>query len=279
MPIVVAGGATVWQAGATYIGSLNILQDAAAVIVASTEVIGNESANAASWNGATRWQATAIGTQFITISFPANKSVNSWGVYRHNFGDNSGNVTIEAQYSTDGVSWTTLGTQVTPADGDFTTLFQIHGSTVMADFFRLLITGAEVAPFLSNLFFGESVLLFGSPDTGWVPPSVAFADKYITNVSDGGNFVGRSLIRKAMRTSFNISVVEANWALTTWKTILEQVQAHAFYFMWDSVNYPIDVAFCWTDKPVPKPAFSAPNHLTISLSFDAIVDSGLRVTV
>ena len=173
----------------------------------------------------------------------------------------------------------TLGTQVTPADGDFNTLFQIHGSTVMADFFRLNITGAEIAPFLSNLYFGLSTLLFGSPETGWVPMSVAFNDKFITNKSDGGNFVGRSLIRKAMRTSFNLSVVEANWALNDWKTILEAVQAHAFYFSWDSVNFPTDVAFCWTDRPVPKPAFTAPNHMTVSLSLDAIVDSGLRTTL
>jgi len=278
MTIVVSSQGSFWQAGNTHIGYSNILQRADAVIVPSSEVVGDEAANAASWNGAQRWQAGGIGTQSLTISFPLNISVNSWGVYRHNFGDNNGNLTVEAQTSPDGSAWTTLGSQVTPADGDFDTLYQIHGSIVQVDFFRLLITGAEVAPFLSNLFFGLSTKLFGSPETGWVPPSVAFNDKLITNVSDGGNFVGRSLIRKAMRTSFNISVVEANFALNDWKTVLEAVQEHAFYFSWDSVNFPTDVAFCWTDRGVQGPSFTSPKHMSTRLSFDAIVSSGLRTT-
>ncbi len=274
MTIVVSAAGSFWQAGATFLGYENILQRADAVIVPTTEAVGFEAINLASWNGAQVWKATNNATVIITISFPVNLNVNSWGAYRHNFGALGGAATVEAEYSTDGVAWTTLGSQVTPATDDFSTLFQIHGSTIMADFFRITITGAAAGttPSIANLFFGESLLLFGSPETGWTPMAVAFEDKFINNVSETGNFVGRSLIRKAMLTMFTISVVEANWALTNWKTVLQAVQAHPFYFSWDSVNYPTDVAYCWTEGKIPKPQFNAPNHMTISLNFRAIVD-------
>ncbi len=272
MTIVVSVAGSFWRAGATYIGYENILQRADAVVVPTTEVADFEVANLISWNGAQVWKAAAGGTQRITISFPVNVDVNSWGVYRHNFGALGAGVTVEAEYSTDGSSWTTLGSQVAPAVGDFSTLFQIHGSTVMADFFRLSIVGATGNPIIANLFFGESLLVFGSPETGWVPPSVAFEDKFINNVSETGNFVGRSLIRKAMQTQFSISVVEANWVFANWEPLLQAVQAHPFYFSWDSANFPTDVAYCWTEGRIGKPAFSAPNHMTISLNFRAIVD-------
>lgn len=272
MTIVVQSAGSQWQAGNTYIGYDNILQRNDAVVVASAQTPGWEVENATTWNGAQQWRGGGS-VQSVTISFPAPVECNSWGVYRHTYGfAQSGSQTVRGQYSSDGVVWNDLGVPVTPGNNDNRTLFQIHSSTVNVRYYRLLVDPAEITNQVSHIFFGKSVKLYGSPDTGFTPPSVAFEDKVINNISESGNFVGRSLIRKAMRTSFNISVVDANWVLNDWRDLLEVVQEHPFYFAWDSANYPTDVAYCWTDRPVGKPTFTSPRHMQINLSFHAIQD-------
>jgi len=281
MSIVIAGAPagqpfpTIWQAGATYLGYSNILELSDAVVVATSEEVGQEAANLVSWNGAQQWRSTAGLTQTITVSLTAAVDCNSWGVYRHNFADVAGtNINVLAEYSTDGDTWTTLGTQITPTANDHSTIYQIHSATVSASYFRVTVSNVDAGEKIAaaHLFFGESLLLYGSPDTGWTPPALAFEDRFVGSVSDRGNFIGRSLIRQAMRTRFNITAVESSWVYDNWQTLLDEVQKHPFYFSWDSVNHATDVAFCWTDGQLTKPAFMAPNHLTVGLSFNAVVN-------
>ncbi len=268
MTIVVNTSATEWIDGKSYIGYDNAMLRDGASISASQATPSHPASDAAGWSAATQWRTDVGGNQTITLSLPAPEEIDSWGLYKSNLGDVTPSQVV-AEYSTDGINWVAFGTPFAPV-GESPTIFEIVEPAVIAQFWRLRITGAQDPIFLANLFFGKALRLFGSPELGWSPPKLARANDFINSRSEGGDFLGRSLIRRGSKTNFSLSVVQRAWVYDNWLPFMKAAELHPFYFAWDAVTLPSDAAFCYTDGPIPKPQFNAPQHLNLGLSFIAL---------
>lgn len=271
MSIVVSTATTDWQSGSAYFGYENAMEFSDAVISATSEQVGFEAVNVAEWSASSLWNSAASGEQIITLSLTGgNRTVNSFGIYKHNLGDQGDNCIVTAQYSIDGANWVDLVPSFIQAENDFDTIFLIANSSVEADFYRLRIQNLVVPVNIGNLFFGNSLLLFGSPEVGWTPPSLARNNQFVNSRSDGGEFVGRSFINRGGKTGFQMSVVPFEWVKANWLPFMKAADRHPWYFSWDAANEPADVAYCYTDRPLAHPKHQTARHMTVPVSFIAL---------
>ena len=88
------------------------------------------------------------------------------------------------------------------------------------------------------------------------------------NTSEGGAFLGRSIIRQGAQCEYSFSNLEGNW----YRAYFDPFAAHAltkpFFIAWRPFGYANECQFAWTDKPI-KPANTGPNNW-LSVSFNVI---------
>ena len=270
MSIVVVQ-ATTWVQGASYLGYDNALLRSGGVVVASLEDAGFPASNATSWlitGGG--WKATTANDITLALTLPTSESLNSYAVYKHNLGDIG--ATIKLQYSSDGATWSDLpGSEKIVADNK--AIFFI-GTAQSAKFWRLHITGTDAGETLiiGQAFIGNALQMFSPPEPGFTPPELALNNDYITSRADGGDFLGRSLIRKGSKMSFANSIVHKDWVRANWQDVMAAIEKTPFYYAWDATNYPTEVAFCYIDGKIATPQYVNSAYFSLNLSFIALVE-------
>jgi len=272
MSVVVISSPT-WVQGSSYIGHDNLFLRSDAVVTGSVEDAGFPATNATRWpTYGGGWQATPGGDLTLTVRLlDAAVNANSYGLYKHNLSDLG--VTVKLQYSSDGSAWTDFtGSEFVPATNDV--IYRIDDTPISAAHWRIHMTGltaGEVVK-IGHAFIGESLRLFSPPADGWAPPLLAKNDDYINSRSDGGEFLGRSLIRKGNKTMFSIPHVAESWVRANWEPLLVAVQEHPFYHAWDSANFPEEVAYCYTEKTVKPVRYESSKFFMLNLSFIALTE-------
>ncbi len=270
MGIVVQQGGT-WVAGNSYLGYDSLFLRSDAVVSASAEDAGFPVENATNWltyfGG---WQTSVVGQNTITATFLTAKAASGYAIFKHNLGDIGG--TVKLQHSDDGVIFTDIaGSEQTPANNKaIFFIFDVESHPI----WRLLFSGISATQtlILGQAFVGPTTRVFGGPETGWTPPNLAFNDKFVNSRADGGDFLGRSLIRKGAKTGFNVSAVPAVWVRDNWEPFLTVAQLQPFYYAWNIVDFPFEVAYCFTEDNVKKPTYQSAAHLNISLDFIALLE-------
>lgn len=77
----------------------NLLEHADSTVTATSEATGYDVENCFDWLTHDYWQATAAGTNYVTVDLGSAKAVDYWAVFAHDLADNSGGVRV--QYSSD----------------------------------------------------------------------------------------------------------------------------------------------------------------------------------
>lgn len=263
----------VWVQGSSYIGYDNALLRSDGVVVPSAEDAGFPATNATSWlitGGG--WQITTTDSNPITLALTlaAAENFNSYGIYKHNLGDLT--ATIKLQHSSDGSSWTDLtGSEKNIVDNK-AIFFVGTGQTAL--YWRLHISAIAVGETMTigQAFVGPSLAMFSPPEPGFTPPNLALNNKYISSRADGGDFLGRSLIRRGSKTGFSNSVVHKDWVRANWQDVMEAIEKTPFYYGWDTTNYPSEVAFCFIEKKIAVPTYVNSAYFSLNLDFIALIE-------
>ena len=269
MGIVVVQGGN-WVQGSSYLAYDNAYLRSGAVVAADGADTGYPESNATSWlitGGG--WRVTATEAN-LSVLLPASESINSYALYKHNLGTLG--ATVKLQYSSDGVTWNDLtGSEKIVADDKV--IFFI-GTAQSAIHWRINVTNIPAASTLivGQAYVGNALQMYSPPEPGFTPPELALDNKYISNRADGGDFLGRSLIRKGSKMSFSNSIVHKDWVRTYWQDAMAAIEKTPFYYAWDSANYPEEVAFCYIERKIQTPKYVNSAYMSLNLQFAALVE-------
>ena len=268
---IVVNVSNVWVKGSSFIGYDSFYLRPGAVVTANAEDVDQPGSNAASWQtSGGGWQATGAGDKTLTVTLAAVDNADCYGIYKHNIGTLG--LTVKLQFSTDGVAWNDLaGSARMPSDD--TAVFFV-GAQESAKFWRIHIAGLAAGETLiiGQAFIGLALSVFSPPEPGWVPPNLALDNVYINSRSEGGDFLGRTLIRKGSKTNFAVSIASQEWIRDSWLPFMEAAELHPFYHAWDTTSFPDEVAFCYTDGPISKPVYVNPRFMSFDLKFFALLE-------
>lgn len=251
------------------IGYDNLLNLSGATIAASSEATGFEKENAYDWNTVDHWQATAAGTNYITIDCGSSQNCDYFACFAHDLADNSGSIRLF--YSDTGTSgpWTGLFAAVSPTDTKavFKTFTQVSKR-----YYKVEVQDTGTASLVGVIAFGARLDLPLNMAAPFSPPSLSHKDVITNTESEQGEFIGRSIRRLGVRFRLNLPpLITPTFAENDWQTFYAHAREKPFFFSWDSTNKPTDVAFAWIVGEFPAAYYANQDHIKLELNCEGKV--------
>jgi len=132
-----------------------------------------------------------------------------------------------------------------------------------SSFFRVRLTG-QTTPLVGVIYMGEALQMERGIYIGHTP--IGFARKTVVrpNLSTGGQFLGRSIIRVGSSGSWLWKNLTASWVRKYLDPFLEAARTDPFFILWRPSKFPGEAGYCQT-KGDQVPTNSGPRD---KMSFD-----------
>lgn len=241
----------------------NLLENG--TVVASSEDADFPVENCFDWVTSDFFRPAAAGTTYITLTLTDADSANYLAFYGQDIWEHTG--TIKLQYD-DGSGWTDASDAITPTSSAPRVVFFDKKT---ASSWRLVIT-CNVVFNIGVIAFGEYLALPYGMYLGWTPPLLARNNQYINNVSDGGNFLGRSYISKGVRLDLVLQYVTDEWARSTWLPFVKHMEQKPFFFAPNVSDYATEVALVWAEGDIQPPTHTHYGYMGTTVSLRGVVE-------
>ena len=230
---------------AARLGYENLLE--AGTFVASSEDASFPVANVADWRPSDFFKPTSVASAVnITLTLAGSRSADYFGFYNHNLHLTGG--TIKLQYW-NGSSWVDCFSAITPTDNSPRFIsFTSRTSTQ----WRVVITATSIFS-IAVISFGAQLALEYGMYLNWTTPVMGRDTKVLNSQAENGNFLGRSLISKGVKSSIILQGASDTWIRANWMTFIRHAEQKPFFFLPDLTSNPLEAAFCWTDGEIPPP--------------------------
>lgn len=214
------------------------------------------------------YYAVDAGTQYLEFRFASAKRVTAYGIYSTTLSDAGASATLE--YSTNsGGSWHEYHDPEAPVD---TAPIYRYGAPIDASRWRWKFV-SSVPLYIGCLAFGEDFEFERGTWVGFSPPKLARATDLTNNVSHGGVWLGRSIIRNGAAFGFDLDKLTAAWVNTVWYPFILHAERRPWWLLWEWKSHPAEAAFCWSEGAIPKPSNSHPNFMRASMKVSARTDA------
>lgn len=243
--------------GAPKIGYENFFETG--TVTASTEATGFAKENAYDWNTYDGWKPTGTADQYLSVDMTTVQSADYFALAAHNLSDYSG--TVKAQYSANGSTWSDASALVTPTTNS--PILQAFTS-VSARYWRLLFNTVTTPPTIGVASIGAALALDRAVGSGFAIPYDARQDTITNLQSEGGAFLGRSVIRQGVRSQMRFTLQALSFVRGDWRTFLDHAQTKPWFFTWNPTYG--DAIFCWLEGDPDPPAYSSHTLLDIGLT-------------
>ena len=209
--------------------------------------------NAATYS---RWSFTD--TQTITMTLPNAQQVDAVGIGAHSLANGSALV----EYSTsDAGAWV----QFAPAQSGGAAMLFLSASAVSVKRLRVTVT-ADGPQVVGVIYAGIALQMQRPIYKGHTPATLARVTEYQSNESEGGQWLGRNVIRQGLKIDFDWSNLSAAWVRQYFDPFARATRTTPFFVAWNPQEFPREVAYAWTTGD-PKFDNRGPRDLmSVSLS-------------
>lgn len=197
---------------------------------------------------ADRWRATEADPtveDIITVALGSDKQIDYVGVAGHNFGSARIAVKLQGEF-TEGV-WTDLASEFMPAD-DRPLVVRFTPASMIS--VRLVLAAGLSSAQASVLYVGKLLVLPRKVYVGFSPPTFAFTPNVKTNISENGQFLGRTVVGESAGTTLPLQNLSPSWYRAYFHPFARAAAEVPFFFAWRPTTYPLEVAYAWlTNAP------------------------------
>lgn len=224
-----------------------------ASVLAGSTVTASAGAGAANvLNAATysRWSFTDA--QSLTITLPAAQMVDAVGLGAHSFA----NATAVVEYSTgDADAWQLFAAS---QSGAAAMLF-LRSGAVSVKRLRVIVTagGPQV---LGVVFAGIALQMQRPIYKGHAPATMSRVTEYQSNESEGGQWLGRNVIRQGLKVDLSWARLSASWVRQYFDPFAKAAVVSPFFVAWNPQEFPREVAYAWTTGDI-SPSNTGPRDL------------------
>ena len=185
------------------------------------------------------------------------------GIGAHNLADINATITIE--YSLDGVDYVLLQ-QFAPGDNS---PIMILFAEVNARYWRVTIdapdSNAEAK--IGAIYIGIALAMQRRIYGGHSPVTLSRTATTIPTRSDGGQYLGRSVVRNGVQTNYEWENLTADWYREYFDPFAKAARTTAFFIAWYREKFPSDVGFGWTDDNISPNNQGVRDYMSVGFSF------------
>ena len=206
-----------------------------------------------------RFQQLTAGEDIaIDISLNGTQNVDYVGIAGHNFGTLARSLRVYGATTVDGSGdpvYSAITQEVIPGN-DSPLLWRFASAAYLA--IRViaqttLSTPATDVAYAAVLYVGELLVLERKIQVAFTPITMGRKADVITNVSERGRFLGRTVIGSWRETRAAIGFMSPDWYRENMDPFVENSITEPFFFAWAPVSWPLEVGYVWTmDIPMPE---------------------------
>jgi len=206
------------------------------------------------------WTPTALPATW-RLNFGIPKVVDYVGLV----GDMNG-CTIAIESSDNNSTWVARQTQTNVTDRINMFLFD----AVPARYWRLSISVA--IPRIAVVYIGESLAMQRKIYQGHTPLTLSRETELSNNMSEGGQYLGRSIIRKGASTSAEWQHLKAAWYRANFDPFVKSAREYPFFIGWRPQQYPNELGFVWTGGDLSPQVTGPRDFVSVSMSFRGLIN-------
>lgn len=251
------------MASKAWVAYQNLLEQAA-LVTASSAVVGYPVRYAYDWSTATYWQPVGIGTHTLQVEFSSPVSADYLALYRHNFAQ--ANAIIKLQYD-DGGIWFDCFDAMAATDNQL--IFK-RFTQQTSSLWRIVITNTQPV-FIGVLMFGQALNLERGMSEGFTPPRHGRDDTILDSTSEGGAFLSSRLVRQGAESDLTINWVTSVWLRQHGEPFMAHARLKPFVFSWNDINYPQDVCFCKVKGKINNSSIKARGWQSLSMRLNCLL--------
>ena len=248
---------------AARIGYQNLLESG--TVTASSENASYPVENAYDWLTFDYFRPAAGGTVNIDLTLGSAAPADYFAFFSQDLPSVSG--TIKLQYW-DGSAYQDCFSAITPTDN---TPQMVSFTSQSSTKWRVVVTSSGVFN-IGCISFGAQLVLERGMYIGWTPPTFGRATKLINSVSDGGSFLGRSVLVSGIRSSIEIRYASDSWMRTNWLDFVRHAETKPFFFVPDIASHPTECVFAYSDGDIPVPTQTAYGFMGVTVPIAGMVE-------
>lgn len=188
-----------------------------------------------------RWQPTGTTSEYLVIDQGASGvgAASYLGIAAHTLG--SAGATVEIAHSVDNSSYTVVETLEPANNGAIMFIFP----EVESRYWRVRVVTASFAPEIGVVYIG-SVLEMQRPIYGGHSPiTLSRQTERRPTKSQKGQWLGVSLVRHGLQSSYNWKHLTAAWYRSTFDPFVQAARSKPFFIAWRPADYPQEVVYGW----------------------------------
>lgn len=255
------------------IGYENRLRDSDVTITTSTAETDAEGESVA--NGLTYdfWQPTAV-PGIIAFTFPEAVTADYCGIAAHTLTETGNQVELQYWDGLSPGSFVSLGS-VLPGNENGNKTIMFLFDSVASTIWRLIVSGGTgtTMPVLGAVSLGLVLKVERKIYGGHTPITLSKNSTIRPQKSEGGQWLGRSIIRQGASTTIALNNLTAAFVRSDFEPFMESARSFPFFFAWrPNATYADEVAYCWTSADIRATNTGQANLMSSSFSVDAIIE-------
>jgi len=207
------------------------------------------------------WKPTSV-PAWWRVDAGVSVTVDYVGIASHNLATAGSSVTV--QRSDDNDTWVDVVT-TTPTDNS-PIMFLFDG--VSARYWRVVVTGNN--PTISVINIGKVLEMQRACFAGISPIEFTRSTTIRPNVSEGGQWLGRSVIREGSATSVSFRHLTYDWYRDNFDPFVEQARSYPFFFAWRPDAYQRSVGYVWTRGDIAPTTMGIKSYLQVGFDMEGL---------
>lgn len=192
----------------------------------------------------------------------AARDVNYCGIASHTLGTTGSTVILE--YSMNNSTWVEVDRHSPIDNSPIMFLF----SAITARYWRLNVDGTS--PKIGVVYLGMTLEMQRACYAGISPIEMNRQTVIRPNVSEGGQWLGRSIIRGGSQMSVAFSHLTYDWYKANFDPFVELARSYPFFFAWRPEGYPETIGYVWTGADIAPSTMGVRDFLSVSFDMEGL---------
>ena len=130
------------------------------------------------------------------------------------------------------------------------------------------ITGTTTAE-IAVVYMGKELVMMRPNYSGYSPATLSSKDVFTPQASDGGQFLGKQLVRKGFNTSASFSHLTYEWYEAEFQPFVLHAKKYPYFWAFNLLEHPNEVVYGWTNQNIKPSLMGIRNWLEVSFDIDA----------
>jgi hypothetical protein len=125
---------------------------------------------------------------------------------------------------------------------------------------------------LAVAYIGKALAMQRKIYQGHTPLTLSRETELSNNVSEGGQYLGRSIIRKGASTSAEWQHLKAAWYRANFDPFVKSAREYPFFIGWRPQQYPNELGFVWTGGDLSPQVTGPRDFMSVGMSFRGLIN-------